>query len=155
MSAQRCNARDTAYRLLARRSHTRAELRRKLSLKGFTDDEIAAVLNECLCKGYLNDEQTALRWADGLVRTKHWGKMKIAAFLAQKGIEREMIDRIQHTLWQEYNEAEIARQALRKRFGGAYSRIAPTRIALFLRSRGFSSEALYAVVGKRLREEVE
>lgn len=141
------SARDFAYRVLARRSHTRAELYHKLCRKGFPPDEITQVIDEFSCKGYLNDEETALRWAQNLVRTKRWGRLKVAAYLAQKGLDRKMIERVQQHVWKEFNEETVAQEAFRKRFPHPHNKPSPSRAALFLKSRGFSPGVIYAVVG--------
>jgi regulatory protein len=147
MNPQRGSARDLAYRLLARRSHTSAELYHKLGRKGFPRDEIARVIEEFSSKGYLNDEETALRWAQNLVRAKQWGRLKVAAYLARKGLDREMVERVQQHIWEEFNEEAVAREAFRKRFPLWHDKPSPSRAALFLKSCGFSTGGIYAVVG--------
>jgi|YNPNPStandDraft_1061719.scaffolds.fasta_scaffold00769_6 regulatory protein len=146
-------ARDAAYRLLARRSHSSVELHRKLSRKGFCPDEIAQVLAECSAKGYLNDEETALRWAQNLVRTKLWGRLKISAYLAHKGIPRHVIEQVQQCIWQEFSEEAVAQQALQKRCVGAQKKLSPSQKAAFLAARGFSSSVIYTLVDRLCDDE--
>jgi regulatory protein len=136
---------DSAYRLLAARPHTRAEIRRKLSRKGCDSETITAVLSELREKGYLNEDDMALRWAQALVRDKLWGPLKISAYLTQKGIGREIIDQVQRQLWQEIDEPDIAAQALRKRFGGRDDESLRAKKAAFLRSRGFAADVIYKI----------
>lgn len=138
-------ARDTAYRLLAARSHTKAEIRRKLARKGCDSEIIAAILSELEEKGYLNEDDMASRWAQALAREKLWGPLKIAAYLMGKGIGRETVDQVQRELWQEIDEASIASQALRKRFGGGREESLRAKKAAFLRSRGFAADVIYKI----------
>ncbi len=138
-------ARDTAYRYLAARSHTRAELRRKLSRKGCDSGIIAAVIAELEEKGYVNEQDIARRWAQALAREKLWGPLKIAAYLMDKGIDRETVDQVQRELWQDLDEAALAEQALRKRFSGEQGEALRAKKAAFLRSRGFAAPVIYTV----------
>lgn len=137
---------DTAYRLLAARSHTRAELRRKLSRKKHDAATIDAVIAELAAKGYLDEEDMAGRWAQALARDRLWGPLKIAAWLLQKGIGRDTVERVQRDLWQELDEQELAARALRKRFGGRADGSPAAKKAAFLRSRGFSAGVVYTTV---------
>ncbi len=136
---------DTAYRLLAARPHTKAEIRRKLSRKGHDSETITAIVSELQEKGYLNEDDMAQRWAQALVREKLWGPLKISAYLMQKGISRKIIDQVQRQLWQEIDEPDIAAQALRKRFSGGEDESLRAKKAAFLRSRGFSSDVIYKI----------
>lgn len=147
MNPKRSSARDLAYRILARRSHTKAELYHKLSRKGFSSDEIMQIIDEFSDKGYLNDEETAVHWAQNLVRTKQWGRLKVAAYLFRKGLDRDMVQRVQQHLWKEFDEETVAREAVRKRFSSLHGKPALSQTALFLKSRGFSPEVIYAIVG--------
>ena len=137
---------DTAYRLLAGRPHTRAELRQKLSRRGADADTVAAVIEELAAKGYIDEGDMALRWAQALARDKLWGPLKISAYLAQKGLSREIIDTVQRRLWrEEFDEADIAARALRKHFGDRQQEGLLRKKAAFLRSRGFGANVVYAV----------
>lgn len=155
MSPASGNARDTAYRLLSRRSHSSAELQQKLNRKGYSADEIAAVLTEFSARGYLNDDEVALRWAQGLARNKCWGRAKISAYLAQKGISRETVDRVQRQVWQEFSEETVARRAFQKRFTAAKAAPSPAKAAAFLKSRGFSAAVIYKLAGGVVADEID
>jgi regulatory protein len=141
---------DAAYRLLAGRPHTQAEIKRKLSRKGAGAEITAQVLDELARKGYIDEAAMALRWAQALVRERLWGPLKISAYLMQKGLGRELIDQVQRSIWGEFNESEIAGQALRKRFGGTDDKAPAAKKAAFLRSRGFSSGVIYSLAKERV-----
>jgi regulatory protein len=136
---------DTAYRLLTNRPHTRAEIRRKLSRKGAGADIIAQVLHELGLKGYIDEDDMALRWGQALVRDRLWGPLKVSGYLIQKGLGRDLIDQVQHRIWQEFDESAIAGLALHKRFGGTNDEASAAKKAAFLRSRGFSSGVIYTL----------
>ena len=155
MSSASGSPRDAACRLLSRRSHSSAELRQKLARLGYSADETAAVVAEFSARGYLNDDEVALRWAQGLARDKCWGRAKISAYLAQKGISRETADRVQREVWQELSEETVARRAFRKRFAAAKEAPSPAKAAAFLKSRGFSAAVIYKTVGGFTKDEIE
>ena len=142
---------DAAYRLLTRRPHTRLEIARKLARRGYGAGVVDEVIGELLRKGYIDEDDTALRWAQALVRDKLWGPVRIAVYLAQKGIGRELVDRVQRQVWQEHEERAVAARAVAKRFpaGGPLS-----KKASFLRSRGFSADVIYAVLKDAPREDL-
>jgi len=77
---------ESGVRLLARRAHSRAELRQKLVRKGFDPEDVAAALGRLAERGYLDDEA----FARGLVRRRSVtrGPLALAAELSAKGIDR-------------------------------------------------------------------
>jgi len=77
---------ECGVRLLARRAHSRAELRQKLVRKGFEADDVQAALGRLAELGYLDDEA----FARGLVRRRSVsrGPLALAAELSAKGIDR-------------------------------------------------------------------
>jgi len=78
---------DTGLRLLARRAHSRAELRQKLARRGYEEDEVASAMTRITELGYLDDAA----FARGLVRRRSAtrGSLAVAAELAAKGIDRQ------------------------------------------------------------------
>jgi regulatory protein len=73
-------------RLLARRAHSRAELRQKLARRGYEEVEVGSAMARLTELGYLDD--TA--FAQGLVRRRSAtrGSLAVAAELTAKGIDR-------------------------------------------------------------------
>ncbi len=140
------SALDAAYGCLGRRPHSRTELKKKLDREGFTSIVVESTLDELSRLGYLNDEEIALRWAQTRVRDRLWGKAKIGGFLAQKGIDRNIIDKVQCSLWQQFSEVEVGRKAFAKHFLSRQEHPPQGKVAAFLKSRGFSSEVIYRIV---------
>jgi len=137
---------DAACAYLARRAHGRQELRAKLVRKGFLHDAVESALERLSERGYINDEETALRWARELAAKRNRGSAGIAAYLARKGIAGDVIDIVQQTLRKEFSEQEGARRALDKRFSPASERPTRGKAAAFLRSRGFPPDVIYSAV---------
>lgn len=77
-------------RFLARREHTRAELRRKLEARAQEGDDVEAVLDELASRGWLCDA----RFAEQVIRAKarRFGPMKLAHYLKSKGVGEEAIE---------------------------------------------------------------
>lgn len=81
---------EIAVRLLARREHSRYELREKLSRRGIHDDVIQAVIEKLSSNGYLSD----VRYVEMYIRRqlrKGDGPLKIRAYLQSHGIEKALI----------------------------------------------------------------
>ena len=78
---------DAGLRYLAGRAHSRLELRRKLTRKGFEEDEVEAALGRLGELGYLDDAA----FARSLVRRRatNRGPVAVAAELGAKGISRD------------------------------------------------------------------
>jgi regulatory protein len=134
---------SAAYRFLARRSHSQEELKAKLLKKGFSPTVTVQALEVIARQGYVNDEQASLQWALNLVEKRCWGRHKVTAYLVRKGIARELIERVQKQIWQEFDESAVARAALKKQYARSPDKPSAEKMFRFLKSRGFSQEAIY------------
>jgi regulatory protein len=78
-----------AMRLLARREHSRDELRRKLERIATESDDVEGVIETLARKGWLSDA----RYAEQAVRAKarRFGPLKVAYALRAKGVADETI----------------------------------------------------------------
>ena len=131
--------------LLSRREHSELELRNKLRLREFQDDEITIVIDYLIENDYLSES----RFADSVYRTrvnKGYGKRYIENELTQKGVSSADI----HTAALEldvdwYHQVEIV---YKKRFGDmpmAEQKEKAKRIR-FLQYRGFSTDEIFTVL---------
>ena len=133
------SVRETAMNLLARREHSRRELRDKLLLRGYEDDEITPALQRLSREGLLSDE----RFAESFIHSRMQrgsGPVKIRAELRQRGVADEIIAGLldeRDCVWLE--RAEAVRS---KKFGAALpvEFKEKARQARFLQYRGFSAE---------------
>ncbi|MCZ0953803.1 MAG: regulatory protein RecX [Rhodospirillaceae bacterium] len=137
--------RKQALDLLARREHSRLELRRKLLARSHAEDLVDEVLDR-LQQERLLDEA---RFAEQFVRSRTGrgqGPAKIRAQLLQRGVGELLIDTALAEA--ECDWAALAAAARRKRFGAAspdaYRERA--RQARFLKSRGFEYGQIQAAL---------
>lgn len=144
--------RTRAMQYLARREHSRAELRAKLQPHLHSDDEfdsppaedLDALLDDLAKRGWLSDERAAAQ----LVHAKRarFGSQRIAQELRQRGIDETLIAEALPELKE--SELATAREVWRKKFGSLpQDQKEKAKQMRFLQSRGFGFE----VIGKVLR----
>jgi regulatory protein len=81
--------RARAMRLLARREHSRAELKRKLMAHAGEGDDLDALLDDLVKRGWLSDA----RFAEQSIRAKarRFGPLKLTQQLRSRGVDEEAI----------------------------------------------------------------
>jgi regulatory protein len=129
---------DAGLRLLAVRSHSRHELRRKLGRRGYAVEEVEAAVARLVELGYLDDAS----FAAGHIRRRSatLGPLALAGELAARGVDRELARQAVAALTpQTQLDAAVrlvARQGGRKGMG-SYKELLDSAGARLLR-RGFS-----------------
>jgi regulatory protein len=138
--------RERAIGLLARREHSRLELRHKLLLRGCEEAELDALLSSLSAKGLQSDE----RFTEAYVYSRGqrgFGPLRIQAELRERGIDDGLIHRfldVQAEVW-----LEQAQQQWQKRFGEkATDYKERARQARFLQGRGFSPQMIRRVLNE-------
>jgi len=126
---------DAGVRMLARRAHSRAELRLKLRRRGYQPGEIEEALTRLTELGYIDDEAFARALAGR--RSGERGRRAIAAELMAKGVGRDVI---QAALGEVGDDAEVAAagRLLKRRPGSEPAEKTLARLA----RRGFSREVI-------------
>lgn len=140
--------REGAVRLLARREHSRLELRRKLTGRGHPPSAVEAALAALAEDGLQSDERFAASYVRTALERGH-GEHKIRAALRERGIEPSLagcVLDLDAEAWQQRAQA-----AVRKRFGDAPAETAAewAKRARFLAGRGFASAVAAAAAGCR------
>jgi SOS response regulatory protein OraA/RecX len=108
-------------------------------------------LETVAAQGYINDEETAMRWSSQLIEEKGWGRLKIMHFLYHRGIPQEIITKVQKKIWQEHNEDEVARVILHKYLSKPKDLPSLQKRVRFLHARGFPLEVINRVVKSSLQ----
>ena len=135
--------RERALRLLARREHSRAELAKKLQVHSRPGDDLEALLDDLSRRKLLSDERYAESRAHALSRK--FGAARIAHELRARGLDKDLADKASKAA--RATELERAREVWRRKFRSApKTREERARQMRFLQSRGFSFDAIRAVV---------
>lgn len=132
-----------ALRALARRDYTRAELAQRLAPYAPDEQALAAVLDACAARGWL-DEQRA---AEAHVRRRAaaLGGARVRAELRARGLSGEVVDVVLQSL--SATEFERAQALWARRFGAAPRDAAErARQLRFLAARGFATDVVRRVV---------
>jgi regulatory protein len=136
-----------ALRLLARREHTRLELRRKLAAYAADPAIVEAVLDDLARRGWLSDERFVEQFVHA--RSRRFGPARIRHALLERGVAEDVIA---HALARLQDGAlDAARAIWVRRFKAAPVTAAErARQVRFLQSRGFSVDiAMRVLRGER------
>ena len=140
----RRSAYDKALGLLARREHSRRELKTKLRQGGYQGEETSAAIDRLGEQQYQDDD----RFAEVLLRSRiaqGYGPMRLRAELKSHGLGdariRELLDAA------EADWAALASAQLRRRYGGkgVADPAERARRAQFLLRRGFAAATVRSV----------
>ncbi len=130
-------------RYLARREHSRTELHSKLLPYVQEGEDLGAVLDELVTRGWLSDERASTQ----LVHAKRnrFGTQRIAHELRQKGIPENLIAAALPGL--KDSELDTAREVWQRKFGNiAQDEKEKGKQVRFLQSRGFSMDVIFKVL---------
>ena len=134
---------DKALGLLARREHSRRELKQKLDRGGFSRDETSAAIERLGDQGYQDDD----RFAEALIRSRvgqGYGPARIRAELRSQGIGDAVLRRLLDAVDVDWDD--LAASQLRRRYGGPTADPAERqRRAQFLLRRGFAAATVRAL----------
>ncbi len=148
--SERVQAYENAVRLLARREHSRFELREKLIRRGVREDLVEQVLDKLVEQDYLSDS----RYAEVCVRSrlrKGDGPLKVRAYLQTHGIGIELAEEHlpdEDDFWLKRAIATDQKCRARHRFSpkDAASQSAKAIRARFLKNRGYPSNLIARVL---------
>lgn len=146
-------ARSLALKLLARREHSRQELRLKLMQRKLAPEVIEPVLDDYEAEGWLDDD----RFADVYARQRMdmgYGPLRIESELQQRGVFKRptCMKALSDKQW-----AELAINVRRRRFGLACTSLEwddKVKQARFLAQRGYTGEQAERALEAREEDEV-
>ena len=135
--------RGRALAMLARREHTRAEMRRKLSPHCEDSVQVEQLLDMLVARGWLSETRFAESRANALARK--FGSLKIEHDLRRSGVSAEVVEQTLERA--RMQELENCRAAWQKKFGALPQDAAERgRQMRFLSGRGFSAEAVLRIL---------
>ena len=139
------SVRDKAVELLARREHTRLELKRKLRKRELPNELIQQVLDELVATDVLSEA----RYAEALVHSRlsrGFGPLRILAEAQESGADEALIHAALESA--EPDWFAVAQSAQQQRFGRSPKdldeRVKQSR---FLAGRGFTADTVRQVIG--------
>lgn len=145
---------NSAFRYLSNRNHSIFELKTKLKKKGFDSQIIETVILYLIDKKYLNDFIFAKNFVRNRVEGRKEGVMKITSQLYRKGITREIISEVTESIKENpknsKNALELGKNKLekiKKRGETDFTKI-KSKLFLFLKGRGFTSDVIFEVISK-------
>ena len=133
--------RAKAMELLARREHSRLELRQKLLQRGYPPELIDPVLNRLIEERLLDEARYAEIYACGRA-DKGYGPLRIARELRERGVPEDRVAAALATLEDDWlpNLRELHRKRFKSRVpADAAGRIQQTRV---LRQHGFTLDQI-------------
>ena len=138
------SAYDKAMGLLARREHSRKELKTKLRQGGYDGDETAAALDRLGAQHYQDDD----RFAEVLLRSRiaqGYGPLRLRLELKSHSVSDARIRELLEEAGADWDA--LAAAQLRRRYGAAGSadRTERVRRAQFLLRRGFAAATVRSV----------
>ncbi len=136
-------ARESALRLLSYRDRSESEIRRRLAGNDFPEEIVDEVVGRMLRAGLIDDGKFSRDWVKSRTVSKPMGRQRLAWELRAKGVDAPRIEEALEGL-DEDAEYEMALSLARKKAeksdtGDPAFR---TRIASFLRRRGFRWDAI-------------
>ena len=137
--------RTRALKALARREHSRQELRARLWPFAEDPAEIEPLLDELERRGWLSEARFVEQLTS--VRRRRFGAARILHELREKGVSDSALAAAQSQL--KDSEVDAARAVWKKKFDRLPATLQErAKQSRFLASRGFSAEAVHAVLKK-------
>ncbi len=131
---------DAAYRLLARRAHSVAEIESKLADRKFSPVVISRAIDRLTSEGYLDDGAFARSFARHLMEHRPMGRRRMTWELRQKGVGKGLVEEAVEEVWAGRSELEVAKDVALRRLKAYRGLDAPTirrRLKGYLERRGF------------------
>ena len=145
-NSQEKSLKQRALEYLSKREYSAVELGQKLKAYADESDDIPALLNDFIARGWLSDR----RFTEQIVRARKvkFGSAKIVHELREKGVDDELIaDAVAEI---QDSELENATEVWQKKFKQpASNRNEWAKQARFLQSRGFSFDTIKKVLSKQ------
>ena len=109
------NARRRAIRYLVYRDRSRNEIIRYLNGNKFSADAVDETLVFLESNDYINDERFAIQFGRSRIVNKKIGRLRLGLELANKGLERKIIEETLNSLYEQYDEKKIAMSCAKKK----------------------------------------
>ena len=148
-------ARDYCLNLFSYRERTESEMRKKLTVKGYSRWVIYEVLDYLKENGLVNDESFTRNWISYMIKLKPMGRFRAIYELKKKGIKSELAEKVCNKLISYDIEEGLAIKAAKKKFDSLkeYDKdIKKRRLLNFLKNRGFNFDIIMNVMKEYFSE---
>lgn len=135
---------EHAYRLLANRPRSSAEIRRALQKKAYAPETIDAILTQLHTKNYLDDRAFADYWVEQRNTFRPRSQLALRHELGQKGVAREIIEAALENVEEEEAARTVAGKRLAK-WANLTEHEFRTKVWRFLQGRGFGFDVIRTV----------
>ena len=139
-----------ALRMLGRRDHSEAEIRRKLGDRSFDtaiQDDVVARLKGL---GYLDDRRSARQWAEAAARNGRGFGPRLRQELTKRGFAADIVAETLAEIAAGFDEKVLVRELLSRKFPGFDQATASDRdkrrVMGYMQRRGFSAGLLFRVL---------
>jgi len=142
-------AKAQALQYLSYRDRSKWELSQYLGKKEHSPSVIKKTLDYLAELNYVNDHRFALQWGQYKINKNKLGKNRLYFELLGKGVNKETIEGILNTLYEENPEMELAAQCARKKWVTLKSfeeKKKKRLLVQYLQRKGFSSDIIYQSV---------
>ena len=142
---------DVAIAALSRREHSVLEMRRKLKLKSFEDDEIDICLEKLINNNLLSEERFTESYIN-MRKRRGYGPGRIAQELRERGIDEVQFDDFLDRNNPEWHD--VMRQQYCKKYGSELAEDYAEKVkrAKHLQSRGFPLDWIFKLNSMDLDE---
>ena len=155
-------AKDLALKYFSYNRRTEYELKNKLLTRKFNPKVVEAVIKNLICIGLVNDIEYCENFAENILKRKPIGRNLLQHRLLQKGIPKEVANRVLEKTFKNMDETKIVFQLARKQLKKykesrkkSTERQNHTRLISFLARRGFSREVISRVLRKLFQIQID
>ncbi len=153
-------AKDSIFRFLANRLHSKYELKIKLRKKKYSEEIIERAIADLSEKGFIKEDEFVSAFVSQKINQKKWGINKIRMQLYSKGIDKELVESyLQKHIGNESIFENAYALALKKyesiKNGKLTELKTQQKIFSFLLNRGFDSDIIKAVLRKIFNSDID
>ncbi len=154
---QKYLVKQSALNYIARRHHSKNEIKTKLLQKKFDKILIEQTLNDLEAKKYVDDITFSRLFTDEKIKSKRWGKNKIKAELMKRGVASQVISNVIEENFGGETEIEagleLARNKLKKLMNRKMDeKKIQVNLYSFLVSRGYDYDACKQIIYKLFKD---
>lgn len=151
-------AKDYSFKLLSYRPRSIKEIEGRLKKKDYSSRIISEVIKDLKRLKFLNDKEFARMWVESRIKTRPMGRYRLEQELIQKGIDRELIEKVLSN-YREEEEIKLARELAQRKLKRSYRNLdevtTKRRLYSFLQRRGFSYDTIQEAMKEIRRTENE